>query len=181
MAETVSLKGVLGRQLQTGKARRLVGNDVVVARRSGEAPNIVVAAVEGVDIADEVIRAGRGGNAAEAAEAQGAERTVERQTGFTAEESVFLKCAGVGVKAAFELKADLIAVAEVFRALQAPAGAEVEAGAELKLIVRLLVSNLGVGVDEAFIDHTIKLNIGSNSAARKSAENGERSESLFHD
>ena len=121
------------------------------------------------------------GDAAEAAEAQGAERTVERQTGFTAEEAVFLKCAGVGVKAAFELKADLIAVAEVFRALQAPAGAEVEAGAELKLIVRLLISNLGVGVDEAFIDHTIKLNIGSNSAARKSAENGERSESLFHD
>lgn len=48
-------------------------------------------------------------------------------------------------------------------------------------IVRLFVSNFGVGVDEAFIDHTIKLNIGSSSAARKSAENGERSESLFHD
>lgn len=122
---------------------------------------MLVAAVEGIDVADEVIRAGRGGNAAEAAEAQGAERTVERQTGFTAEEAVFLKCAGVGVKAAFELKADLIAVAEVFRALQAPAGAEVEAGAELKLIVRLFVSNFGVGVDEAFIDHTIKLNIAA--------------------
>ena len=130
---------------------------------------------------DEVIRAGRRGNAAEAAEAQGAERTVERQTGFTAEEAVFLKRAAVSFKAAFELKADLIAVAEVFRTLQAPAGAEVAAGFELKLIDGFFVSNFGVGVDEAFIDHTIKLNIGSSSAARKSAENGERSESLFHD
>ena len=49
----VRLERILSSQLQTGKARRLVGNDVVVARRSGEAPNIVVAAVEGIDVADE--------------------------------------------------------------------------------------------------------------------------------
>ena len=182
----VRLERILSGQLQTSETRRLVDNHVVIAIGSRKAPNITVAAVEGFNIAQHVIRAAGRGNAAETAEGNRTERAGERQTGFTAEEAAALTHrAVVTIEAAFELEADLIAVAEVFGTLQAPAVARIPTGLHVKRVAlfggTVILGGLLVEVFKAGIESAVKRHVSGHGRAGKNAENGESGERLFHD
>ena len=177
----VRLKRILSSQLQTSETRGLINNHVVITVGGSKAPNIAVAAVEGFNVAEHVIRTEGRRNAAETAKSDRAERAGERQTGFTAEEAAALTHrAVVTIEAAFELEAHLIAVAEVFRTLQAPAVARIPTGLHIERIDSLFARILRVDVFEAGIESAVKRHVSSHCRAGKSAENGERSKSLFH-
>lgn len=102
---------------------------------------------------------------------------VNEEVRFTTEEAAVLTHrAVVSVEAVFENEADLRAVAEVFRALQAEARTGVLTGLHIKRIDGILTINLVVCVVEAKVGLTVKRNIGSSSRASgsKGAHSGER-------
>ena len=179
----VFVEGVLDRSLETGELRGLVRDHVVVAVGGGEAEDVVVAAVEGISRGeDEVIRAGTGANAAHAAHGERTEVGVDGDGSFAVEDALFgLECAGIGLEAVFELEADLEAVAEFFRALQAEAGGGGDAGVHGEVVdVSLGVVSKGlVRVDKARVDDAEEGHISSGGIAGGSAENGERGERLL--
>ena len=103
---------------------------------------------------------------------------------FAAEDPVVavrIECAVVGIKPVFKDEAHLKAVSEIFRSLQAEAGAGVHAGLHgevvlgisLRVAVRMLVR-------KAVVDETVKRNVGSKRRTCKCAQYRERSQSLFH-
>ena len=179
----VFVEGVLDRSLETGELRGLVRDHVVVAVGRGEAEDVVVAAVEGISRGeDEVIRAGTRANAAHAAHGERTEVGVEGDGSFAVEDALFgLECAGIGLEAVFKLEADLEAVAEFFRALQAEAGGGGDAGVHGEVVdVSLGVVSKGlVRVDEARVDDAEEGHVSSGGIAGGNAENGERGERLL--
>ena|GEM_PF-5626895 len=93
--------------------------------------------------------------------------------------------AGITIEAAFELEADLIAVAKVFSALQTPAIARIPTSLHIERIVadgitqetgRLFMEVFKTGIESA-----VKRHVSGHGRAGKNAENGESGERLFHD
>ena len=93
--------------------------------------------------------------------------------------------AGITIEAAFELEADLIAVAKVFRALQAPAVARIPTGLQVKRIIldrgAVKVGRLMMEIFKTGIESAVKRHVSGHGRAGKNAENGESGERLFHD
>ena len=189
----VRLEGVHGRNLKASKGRRLISNRIVVTGGLGKTEDVVVAAVKCIsDAINEVIRAGSGTESAHAAEGQRTVVGINRESSLAAEDAVLVvistvsgKRAVIGIKAAFELEADLQTVAEVFNALDAPTGAGINAALKIEGVVvgRRTVSGLliGVVVKEAIVDNAVKRHVSGSGGTGKSAENSESSKSLFHD
>ena len=188
----VSLEGVHDGSLQAGELRGLIGNRIVVAGSARKAEDIIVAAVEGIsDGVNDVIGAGSSGETTHAAEAQRTEVRVDGERSLTTEDAVLAlgrtilgERAVISIEAAFELEADLQAVAEVFNALDAPTGAGVNAALEAEGVgifrgaVDLLM--VRVVVEEAVINHAVKRDVSSGSCTGKSAEHRESSKGLLH-
>lgn len=88
----------------------------------------------------------------------------------------------VSVEGIFELEADRQAVAEFFRALEAEAGAGVDAGVEAEgvgLRGGIARFELGMVVHQAKVSNTVKGDIGSGGITGGNAENGERGKRLL--
>ena len=100
------------------------------------------------------------------------------------EEGVFIfKSTGIGLELVFENEANRQTVTEIFRTFDTEAGAGLHAGFHRELVFRIeaITINVSTQVLEARINETVELNISSKSRTGKSAENGDSSQSLFHD
>ena len=102
---------------------------------------------------------------------------------FTVEElAVRLEAAVVGIEAVFKNEAHLQAVAEVFRALEAEAGAGVVAARHFERINGVLVGlvAVNVGVTEAEVGTAVERHVGGKGGAGKGAEDCKSCKGLFH-
>lgn len=93
-----------------------------------------------------------------------------------------IQSTGIGTELVFKDEANRQAVAEIFRTLEAEAGAGLHAAFHGKLINGVMASEIGVSTQilDTRINDTVELNISSESRTGKSAENGNCSKSLFH-
>ena len=91
----------------------------------------------------------------------------------------------VRVELVFEDKADRQAVAEVFRALKAETRAGLLAGLHFEFVNSIITGGGSVAIKmritQTRINDTVKLNVSSESGTGESTENGNCSQSLFHD
>ena len=94
------------------------------------------------------------------------------------EAGALVESAVVSLEAVFKVEANLVAVAEIFRALQAEAGAGVLTGTHAEAVGRGLAV-VDLRPVETEVNETIELNVGSESRAGKGTENGDGSERLL--
>ena len=152
---------------------------------------VAVAAVEGVTRGlEHVIRAGAGREGAHAAERHRAVGGVQGQAGFTIEELVVISTAHgtrIGLEAVFELEAHRVAVAQIFRALEAELGSTENAGIHRELIgvltvefLRVRTAERRVVVHEARVNRTVNRHVGGKSRRGKSGSHGHREKLLLH-
>ena len=108
----------------------------------------------------------------DAAESELTEAAFNEEHRFTIEHSVAAVLTVIKREAVFENEADRQTISEVFRALQAPAGAGLLAGfhGEGVNVVTLAV-HINVVVLQTGINNTVKRHISSDGGAGKSAEN----------
>ena len=104
---------------------------------------------------------------------------------FTAEEvAALVERAVVCLKAVFKHEADLVAVAEVFHALDAEARAELTGVFHRELVDVVNAGGVGIGMDvgQAQVNQTVDLNFscGSGAGGSKSPGEGKCDKSLFH-
>ena len=98
------------------------------------------------------------------------------------EAAALIKGTVVSVECVFKHETNRIAVAEVFRTLQAETGTGVLTGGQGELIGLDTIGIFRVGPVHAEVDETIELNVSSESRASKGTENGDSGESLLeHD
>ena len=180
---TILIEGVLERALHTGKLRGLVGNHVVGTAGGHKTEDLVVAAVKSVaEQVDDVIRTGAGTNGTHAAHGERTEVGVDGKRSFTVEETTGrLERAIIRLEAVFELEANLQAIAEIFRTLEAEAADGVDAAVKSELVhfeigSRITISDVVVRVHQTSVDNTVHRNLRSHGSAGKSAENGDSSE-----
>ena len=145
---------------------------------------------ERVDRAEEAVLTERA--AEDRLQTEGEVTEVARQVdvGFTAEEAAALvEGAVVGVDAAFELEADLHAVAEVFGTGDAPARGGVDARGHFEVAFTVggmsnfipgVTPVVFVGIGQTGVDHAVERDIRGLRGSG-GAENGERDERLLHD
>ena len=186
----VVLEGVLRIAREAGEGRRHIADGIVDARpaRGGDhagAEGFRVVRKERVDRAEEAVGAGRAAEDGHHAESERAVGRVEVDVRFAAEEvAALVERAVVGIEAVFKNEAHLVAVPEVFRALQTEAGAEFAAVFHRELVGGVMTGQVGVGVDvgEAEVDQAIDLNVSGRSGAGSKESAGEREceKSLFH-
>ncbi len=118
----------------------------------------------------------------DAAERDFAEVRTDEHLRFTIEEAVGIgERAVVDVEAVFKHEAHGHAVAEVFRALHAPAAAGREARLHRKVVVVINVRFvlIDVLILQAGVNAAVKRNFGSGRNTRKGAEDGENSQTLL--
>ena len=179
---TLLVEGILERALETSKLRRLVRDHVVGTAGDGKTKNVIVAAVEGVGHGvNDVIRTGGGSHAAHATHGDRTKVTRERERSFAVEERVLrLESTRIGLEAVFEIEANLHAVAELFRALDAEAVARIDAAIKAERVSsfgrRITVGLIFVRVHQTGVDHTVHRDIGRKSGTGKRAENGDSCE-----
>ena len=177
-------EGVLSGHADAGEARGLVRNHVVITgtvqTEVAELGGVVAPAGAHRHVVVQVEGTQTRGERTHTAESERTEVTLNVQLSFTIKElAVGAESARVTGEAVFENEAHLVAVAEVFRALQAEAGTGV-----LARFFRNLVGRDGTVIEvlivEAEVDLTVEGNVSSHSRTGKRAENGDSSESLFH-
>ena len=91
------------------------------------------------------------------------------------EAAALIKGTVVSVECVFKHETNRIAVAEVFRTLQAETGTGVLTGGQGELIGLDTIGIFRVGPVHAEVDETIELNVGSESRAGKGTESGDGS------
>ena len=169
------------------KRRRLVGHRVVEALEAdhvvGRFDRAAPGRAERRHGTGDAVRAVAARQLADAAEREFAEGAVDEELGFTTEHAaVVAEFAVVSVEAVFKDETHLHAVAEVFDALQAEAGAGLHALSHFERIrIGRAVVVVHVRVLETEVDHAVERDIGSHGGAGKSAEHSESSKSLLHD
>ena len=185
----VALKGIHDGTLQAAERRGLIGERVVVTvigRAGGTAlrADDTEGVREGRHITEVADRAGIRSDGGEAAGVQSTVGTGDVHLSFTAEETAVLAGdAVIRVEAGFENEANL-GVADIFRALQAPAVAGGEAGFHRERVGRVDTSLIGVqmGVSKARIDAAVQRDgRSSESGCRESAKQSSGNERLLHE
>ena len=181
---TVHLEGILSSHLETGKTRGLVDNRIVITvaiqTEVGKLGSLITPAGAHRHEGVHVERTETGRKATHTAKTESTEVTGHIQLSFTTEETGTLAhFAVVSRETVFENEANLVAVTEVFRALQAKAGAGILTGGFLELVGfrRAVVKVL---ILQAEVDLTVEGHIGSHRGTGKRAENGDRNKSLLH-
>ena len=177
---------------EAGKRRRLVGDHVVEAARV-EAEDVlvagnVVAPADGERVENrrcDAPGAVTGREVLESAEGERAERVVgDVERSFAAEHAGAGRLgefAGIGFEAVFQDEADLEAVAEIFRALDAEARAEAHAGLDAEFVIGgVAVVEVLADVGQTFVDDAVELNFSGRCASRDGAENGAAENFLVH-
>ena len=174
--------------LEAVEARGHVRDHVVVAVEAVGinellTDGILPAARERRGLAHQSVRAVGANEFADAAERNRTEGALQVDLRFTTEEAAAVaERARIGIETVFKDEAELEAVAEVFRALQAEARAGVLAGHHLERVVRVDILSVAVNVliVEAVVDQAVERDISGSSGTGKSAEDSESSKSLFH-
>jgi hypothetical protein len=139
-----------------------------------------VGSAEGRENANLSPGAGTAVDRTDLAEGQFTEAALNEERSFTIKERVVVS-AGVSGEAIFQNEANREAVAEIFRAFEAEAGAGLHAGIHAKGVGSISGTvQINVAVGQTFVNDTVELNISSESRTGKSAENGNCSKSLFH-
>ena len=182
---TVAVEGVLSVHLNTGEGRRDIGHSVVhtiavsehkVGLRSRAGPTRSKRGVLHL-----VIRTATGRQSADATKRQRAEVARDVEVRFTTEETTAVaELTVIFRETVFENEANLVAVAEVFRTLQAPTVAGRSTGLHVKGVDVVLGFHVLVGIVQARIDHAVERHVSSHRRGGKSAENGSSNKSLFH-
>ena len=181
----VGAKGVLEDGVKAAELGRKVGDGVVdefVAERDDlkAAADVAPAAGECVhDVAEAGVRTVA---ADDRADADFAEVAGKVDAGFAAPEAAALtEGAVVGLNAAFEDEAGLVAVAEVFGALDAEAGADVLAGDHAGGGVAVAVDVLVVANGKTGVDDAVDLSVGGEGGAGgEGAGHGAAEDGMLH-
>lgn len=175
-AFVIAAHGVHGRYLEAGKRRRTVDDRVLVTGRgrehvAGLSRVVTEARAKRRQIADERERALALIERADAAESELAEVAFEEEHRFTIEHGVVVGAA-ISRETVFKNEAHRQTVAEVFRALQAPAGAELLAGFHREVVeIVTLAIHINVAVVEAKVNNAVERHVGSKGRTGKRAEN----------
>ena len=180
----ITLHGVLSRQLEAGEGRRHITEHVVVTSKTSTRRTLHRAKAIGIaDSRRSTENAHRAAIGQEGVHTAGVQRTeVARdiEGGFTTEDTAILPhLAGVRIKTVFKHEANLETIAEVFSALDAPAGTRGPTGGHFSLVRRDVI-HVRVRIGQARVDATIEGHVSSHSRTGEGAENGDSNKSLFH-